>query len=151
MADYSNILGYGTSSGAGITGLADPLQITASFDPTSLNGLGMGAGDLVAVPSIPGLDTGGLFGTGITNQDAQLGLSALGSLANIYNSFQANSLAKKQLKLQTNMANANYANSISAYNTTLSDRLNSRGKVEGTSQADTDAAIAAASLKERTL
>ena len=90
-------------------------------------------------------------GLGLNLDTLKLGLSGLSSIGNLYAALQANSLAKKQFDFTKTYANANMANQVQSYNTTLADRLNSRAKVEGTSAEDAAAEIAKNSLKNVTL
>lgn len=76
----------------------------------------------------------------------QLGLGALGSLANIYSGFQANKLAKDQLNFAKSVTNTNLNNQIKSYNTALEDRARSRAVAENRDQSTADAYIAANKL-----
>lgn len=76
----------------------------------------------------------------------QLGLGALGSLANIYSGFQANKLAKDQLNFAKSVTNTNLNNQIKSYNTALEDRARSRATAENRDQSSADAYIAANKL-----
>ena len=67
---------------------------------------------------------------------AQLGLTGLSTLGNLWGSFQSTKLAKDSFNFQKRMAEKNYANQIKSYNTALTDRATSRGFVQGDS-ADT--------------
>lgn len=84
------------------------------------------------------------MGSGLTGQlgmnipTFQLGLGAIGSLANIYGGFQANKLAKDQLSFTKNITNTNLNNSIQSYNTALEDRARSRATAENRSQSSAD-------------
>lgn len=84
------------------------------------------------------------YGSGMTDQlgmnipTFQLGLGALGSLANIYGGFQANKLAKEQLSFTKDITNANLNNSIKSYNTALEDRARSRAVAENRDQSSAD-------------
>lgn len=71
----------------------------------------------------------------------QLGLGALGSLANIYGGFQANKLAKDQLNFTKDITNTNLNNSIKSYNTQLEDRARSRAAAENRDQSTADAYV----------
>ena len=67
---------------------------------------------------------------------AQLGLTGLSTLGNLWGSFQSTKLAKDSFNFQKGMAEKNYANQIKSYNTALTERATSRGFVQGDS-ADT--------------
>ena len=73
---------------------------------------------------------------GMNIPTAQLGLTGLGTLGNLWGSFQSNKLARDSFDFQKGMAEKNYANQIKSYNTALTDRATSRGFVQGDS-ADT--------------
>ena len=66
----------------------------------------------------------------------QLGMQGLGTLGNLWGSFQSQKLARDSFDFQKGMAEKNYANQIKSYNTALTDRATSRGFVQGDS-ADT--------------
>jgi hypothetical protein len=106
--------------------------------------LGANAGNL----ALPGGATppGGMAGIGMNLPTAQLGLSGISTLANLYTGLQALSMAKQQFGFQKDMAQKNYTNSVSNYNTSLEDRANARASVTGQSAADTAAYIAAHKL-----
>lgn len=53
-------------------------------------------------------------------------LGGLQTLAGIWQSWEANKLAKKQLEMQRGLANINIANQSSAYNLSLKDRVTNR-------------------------
>lgn len=84
------------------------------------------------------------MGSGLTGQlgmnipTFQLGLGAIGSLANIYGGFQANKLAKDKLSFTKDITNTNLNNSIQSYNTALEDRARSRATAENRSQSSAD-------------
>lgn len=89
-------------------------------------------------PSTTGMG-GGITGQlGMNIPTFQLGLGALGSLANIYGGFQANKLAKDQLSFTKDITNTNLNNSIQSYNTALEDRARSRATAENRSQSSAD-------------
>lgn len=77
-------------------------------------------------------------GLGLNIPTFQLGLGALGSLANIYGGFQANKLAKDQLSFTKDITNTNLNNSIKSYNTQLEDRARSRAVAENRDQSTAD-------------
>lgn len=124
----------------------NPVQPSASLTGTagfgSLNTFGMpsatGGGNL---PSLGSGATPGGFGMNIPT--LQLGLGGLSTLTNLYTGLKALGLAQDQFNFQRDMTNKNYANSVAAYNTSLTDKANSRAVVEGQSNTDRDAYIAA--------
>lgn len=85
--------------------------------------------------------SGAAAGLGMNIPTFQLGLGALGSLANIYGGFQANKLAKDQLSFTKNITNTNLNNSIKSYNTALEDRARSRAVAENRDQSSADVYI----------
>jgi hypothetical protein len=84
---------------------------------------------------------GSFSGLGMNVPTFQLGLGALGSLANIYGGFQANKLAKDQLSFTKDITNTNLNNQVKSYNTALEDRARSRAVAEGRDQSSADAYI----------
>ncbi|AEL79663.1 putative structural protein [Escherichia phage vB_EcoP_G7C] len=113
-------------------------------------------GQTVGMDFLNGSLDSSLFGSGndsgLTDQlgmnipTFQLGLDALGSLANIYGGFQANKLAKNQLNFAKSVTNTNLNNQIKSYNTALEDRARSRATAENRDQSSADAYIAANKL-----
>ena len=93
-------------------------------------------------PALNGVGGAGSFGQlGMNIPTFQLGLGALGSLANIYGGFQANRLAKDQLSFTKDITNTNLNNSIKSYNTALEDRARSRAVAENRDQSTADESI----------
>ena len=70
---------------------------------------------------------------GMNIPTAQLGLTGLSTLGNLWGSFQSTKLAKDSFNFQKGMAEKNYANQIKSYNTALTDRATTRGFVQGDS------------------
>jgi len=148
MPGFESIMGYGTAPASASSGLASPLQLLSdgSYDVSSMANNG-----LVAMPNVPGIGGGLGSGLGMNLDTLKLGLSGIATIGNIYAALQANKLAKKQFNFSKKAYNANMANSIQSYNTTLADRLNSRAKVEGSSDDQAAAEIAANSLQKTVL
>ena len=96
--------------------------------------------------SLFGSGNGSASQLGMNVPTFQLGLGALGSLANIYSGFQANKLAKDQLNFAKSVTNTNLNNQIKSYNTALEDRARSRAVAENRDQSTADAYIAANKL-----
>lgn len=106
--------------------------------------IGMNTGTGVASPT--SFLSGSADQLGMNVPTFQLGLGALGSLANIYSGFQANKLAKDQLNFTKSVTNTNLNNQIKSYNTALEDRARSRATAENRDQSSADAYIAANKL-----
>lgn len=70
-------------------------------------------------------------GLGLNIGTGQLALGGLQALGNLYSSFQAQDLARKQFNFAKEFASANLANQIKSYNTRLDDKINSRAFTEG--------------------
>jgi hypothetical protein len=125
-------LGGGGSSlmptvGATANGLGT-MGINSVTDPGAMSVANLAGGIPGAPGSGPGTGLGFNLGTG------QLALSGLGSLGNLWTSFQAQDMAKKQFGLMSGLLNTNLTNSIRSYNTALADRARARGVAEGQSQ-----------------
>ena len=78
---------------------------------------------------------------GMNIPTAQLGLTGLSTLGNLWGSFQSNKLDKDALNFQKGMAEKNYANQLKSYNTALTDRATTRGFVQGDTAEQTQAYI----------
>lgn len=78
---------------------------------------------------------------------ANLALSGLSTIGNLWAAFQAQKLAKQQFKYTKNVTDTNLANQMKSYNTTLADRAFSRAKVEGRDNASAQTYIDANQLK----
>lgn len=85
-------------------------------------------------------------GFGLNMGTAQLGLAGLSALAGLIQGRNALGLAKDQFNFTKDVTNTNLNNQVKAYNTTLEDRLRSRGVAEGT-----DAAAVAAQIERNRL
>lgn len=70
---------------------------------------------------------------GMNIPTAQLGLTGLGALGNLWGTYQSNKLARDSFNFTKGMAEKNYANQIKSYNTALTDRATTRGFVQGDS------------------
>lgn len=97
----------------------------------------------IGAPKMPGL--------GLNFETANLALSGLGTIANIWAAFQAQKLAKQQFNFTKDFANTNLANQVQSYNTTLADRARSRGFTEGQAPGVTAAYISQNSLPKKTI
>lgn len=74
---------------------------------------------------------------GMNIPTARLGLTGLGTLGDLWGSFQSNKLARDSFNFQKSMAERNYANQLKSYNTALTDRATTRGFVQGDSTETT--------------
>lgn len=83
---------------------------------------------------------------GLNVPTAQMALSGLGTIGNLWAGFQAAKLAKQQFNFQKDFANANLANQIKSYNTALYDRARSRAAMEGQSSGQMQSYVNANSL-----
>lgn len=70
-------------------------------------------------------------GIGFNVPTAQLALSGLGTIGNLWAAFQAQKLAKEQFNYTRGVTETNLTNSIKQYNTSLGDRARNRSLVEG--------------------
>lgn len=93
----------------------------------------------VGVPGAGG-GQGGFFGPNFAN-NAGMVLSGVQALGSLWNSYQANKLAKEQIGLQREAFQTNLANQKQTYNTALEDRIRSRYNTEGRSSGEADAYI----------
>lgn len=87
--------------------------------------------------------TSGASGSGIgfNMPTAGLALGGLQAIGGLLQSQKAFKLAKDQFKFTKDVTNTNLNNSIKSYNTSLEDRLNARGFVEGRDTGETAAEI----------
>lgn len=113
-----------------------------NYNPGATIGMGTNLGASTPTPFL----SGSANQLGLNVPTFQLGLGALGSLANIYGGFQANKLAKDQLNFTKSVTNTNLNNQIKSYNTALEDRARSRATAENRDQSTADAYIAANKL-----
>jgi hypothetical protein len=81
----------------------------------------------------------GMFGQG---GYAQMGISAIGTLGSLWNSFQQSKLAKKSLQFQEKTFETNLGNQTKTYNTELEDRIRTRYAAEGRDSGAADSYIA---------
>ena len=83
--------------------------------------------------------------------DIGLAIDGLNTMGNLWGAFQAQKLAKRAFRFERDFANTNLANSIKSYNTSLSDRAQSRFAFEGRSPEEAQAYIDQNKLKDRTI
>lgn len=135
-----NMLGNGgQNQGNGVTsfGQADPLY-SPNASPLLSNGQHVGG----ATPGAFGLpQTTANDGFGFNIGTGKMAIQGLAALANIWGANKAANLAKDQFKFTKDVTNTNLNNQIKSYNTSLTDRLTSRGAVQGQSSAEVQSEI----------
>lgn len=70
-----------------------------------------------------------------------VGIGAVSTLGNLWNSFQQNKLAKQSLALQTRAFETNLGNQTKTYNTGLEDRMRARAAATGQSEREVQSYI----------
>lgn len=144
--DLSFLTGNQTPQPAAMSWMSNNNQ---NFNTPAMNynpGAAIGMGTGLGTPTPTSFMSGSANQLGLNVPTFQLGLGALGSLANIYSGFQANKLAKDQLNFAKSVTNTNLNNQIKSYNTALEDRARSRATAENRDQSTADAYIAANKL-----
>ena len=144
--DLSFFTGNQTPQPAAMSWMSNNNQ---NFNTPAMNynpGATIGMGTNLGASSPTSFMSGSANQLGMNVPTFQLGLGALGSLANIYSGFQANKLAKDQLNFAKSVTNTNLNNQIKSYNTALEDRARSRATAENRDQSTADAYIAANKL-----
>lgn len=93
-------------------------------------------------PTVDPVGQGGFMGLGENfANNAGTVLSGVQALGSLWNSYQANKLAKEQIGLQREAFQTNLANQKKTYNTALEDRIRSRYNTEGRSSGEADAYV----------
>lgn len=149
MDELLSMLGLG--SGTSRSRLDTSLDGLTGFGSTDMNlgsatfgqpSAGSIYGALNSIGSNNGTNNNGTYGSGLglglgaNIGTAQLALSGLSSLANLWNAFQAQGLANDQFEYTKNVTDTNLNNQIKSYNTALEDRINSRAKAQGMSDEE---------------
>ena len=116
--------GFGTSSVGGVPHY-DPIGVLRSLQPVDTTGL----------------DTEVDSGFGNAFDKGRLALAGLGTIGNLWGAFQAQKLANRQFDFTKRTTEANMANQIQSYNTTLEDRARSRAAAEGQTSEQSQAYI----------
>lgn len=98
---------------------------------------------------IPNAMTAGASPLGFNMDTMLLGLGGLKTIGNLWNSFQANQLAKEQFDFTKGITNTNLANQIQSYNTAMSDKINSRAFTEGRPDGYVEQYLAENKLQKR--
>lgn len=165
VGDISNY-GMGIGSVGGVstpflsTGASNPMAAALKSQATSGGNLASGISGIggVATPGLTGTQMPGVGGsTGSTSGSgfgfnagtANLVLGGIQMIGNLWQAWEANKLAKQQFAASKGFANANLANQIQSYNTTLADRSRARTFTEGGTAADSANYIAENSLEKK--
>ena len=143
MGNLADQINYGASNPTGAY-----LQNTASGQPVTQGITVPGVGQHVA-PQVGGINNNLSTPLGMNLGTGQLVLGGIGSIGNLWSSWQAQKLAKEQFNYQKGITDTNLANQIQSYNTALSDRINARGFVQGDSQSTIDQYIEENSMRDR--
>ena len=117
----------------------------------------LGSQSLALAPLDLGLSSSQIAGTapridpasgplGFNMPTAQLAMSGLNTIGNLWGAFQAAKMAKKQFRFQKDFANRNLENQTKTYNTAMGDRVGSRQAMYAGSQNAMSAAQAQAYL-----
>lgn len=107
-------------------------------------------------PGVPDVNLGPTTPLGMNTGTMSLALGGLQTIGGLWAAFEQNKLAKKQFEFQKNVTNANMANQIQSYNTTLGDRIHARayteqGQAGGMTQAGAAQYMAQHSLQKPNL
>ena len=140
LADQNN---YGASNPTG-----SYLQNTASGQQVTQGITGPGVGQQVA-PQVGGVNNNLSTPLDWNIGTGQLVLGGIGSIGNLWSSWQAQKLAKEQFNYQKGITDTNLANQIQSYNTALSDRIAARGFMQGDSQSTIDQYVENNSMRDR--
>ena len=143
MASFTDQINYGASNptGAYMQGVASGQQA-----PQGITGPGVGQ---VAAPQVGGLNNSLSTPLAMNIGTGQLVLGGIGTLGNLWAAWQAQNLAKEQFNYQKGITDTNLANQIQSYNTALSDRMTSRGFMQGDSQSTIDQYVENNSMRDR--
>lgn len=115
LAWLSRQLGFGG-------GPSNQLSVGGRFEDGPTDS-GYGLGYTPQTPVVPNSSTSGF---GLNMDTAKFGLEGLRAIGNLYGGFQASNLANKQFNFAKDYANRNFLNQVTAFNTRLEDRANSR-------------------------
>ena len=143
MGNLADQINYGASNPTG-----SYLQNTASGQPVAQGITGPGVGQQVA-SQVGGINNNLSTPLGMNLGTGQLALGGIGTIGNLWSAWQTQKLAKEQFNYQRGITDTNLANQIQSYNTALSDRIASRGFLQGDSQSTIDQYIEENSLRDR--
>ena len=143
MGNLADQINYGASNptGAYLQGAASGYQA-----PQGITGPGVGQ---QVAPQVGGINNNLSTPLDWNLGTGQLVLGGIGTIGNLWAAWQAQKLAKDQFNYQKDITDTNLANQIQSYNTALSDRINSRGFIQGDSQSTIDQYIEENSLRDR--
>ena len=143
MSSLADQINYGASNPTGVymQGAASGYQA-----PQGITGPGVGQ---VAAPQVGGMNNSLSTPLGMNIGTGQLLLGGVGTIGNLWASWQAQKLAKEQFNYQKDITDTNLANQIQSYNTALTDRITSRGFTQGDSQSTIDQYIEKNSMRDR--
>jgi hypothetical protein len=141
VSDAPAMGNWGLGTPTTVSGL--PSTLLPSVIPGASGTSGIGG-----VAGVGGVAAGALGkqGLGFNMPTANLALTGLNTIGNLWAAFQAQKLAKEQFKYTKNVTDTNLANQIKTYNTGLTDRANNRAIVEGNSADQTKSYIDANQL-----
>ena len=143
MSGFADQINYGASNPTGVY-----IQGAASGQQATQGITGPGVGQ-VAAPQVGGMNNSLSTPLGMNIGTGQLVLGGIGTIGNLWASWQAQKLAKEQFNYQKDITDTNLANQIQSYNTALTDRITSRGFTQGDSQSTIDQYIEENSLRDR--
>lgn len=134
--------------------LNDPNQLTQMTGLGNMSGWDFNLGGDAKSSNVGGSSfgrqtPGSNTGFGLNLDTGKLVLGGLQSLGGLWNAFEQNKLAKKQLAFSRDFANINLGNQTQAYNTNLADMARARGFTEGQTQQQIDNYVAANRLPDR--
>ena len=143
MGNLADQINYGASNptGAYLQGAASGYQA-----PQGITGPGVGQ---QVASQVGGINNNLSTPLGMNLGTGQLVLGGIGTIGNLWSAWQAQKLAKEQFNYQKGITDTNLANQIQSYNTALSDRINSRGFMQGDSQSTIDQYIEENSMRDR--
>ena len=143
MSGFADQINYGASNP---TGVYMQGALSGYQAPQGITGPGVGQ---VAAPQVGGTNNNLSTPLGMNLGTGQLVLGAIGSIGNLWSSWQAQKLAKEQFNYQKGITDTNLANQIQSYNTALMDRINARGYMQGDNQSTINQYIQDNSIRDR--
>lgn len=143
MSGLADLINYGASNPAGVL-----MQNNASGGMAPNGNHTPGAGNVVT-PQGATMYNNMATPLGMNLGTGQLALGAIGTIGNLWSSWQAQKLAQEQFNYQKGITDTNLANQIQSYNTALSDRIAARGFMQGDSQSTIDQYIEDNSMRDR--